>query len=61
MVTLKSQVQTDHITNEISRMFDYQFDGQTEFTLPEFQKPTQDFNIGSVSYTHLTLPTIYSV
>jgi len=48
MVTLKSQVQTDHITNEISRMFDYQFDGQTEFTLPEFQKPKEGFNIGLI-------------
>jgi len=45
---LTSQVQTDHITDEISRMFDYQFDGQTEFTLPEFKKPTQEFNIGLI-------------
>ena len=38
MKKLTSQVQTDHITDEISRMFDYAFDGQTEFTLPEFHR-----------------------
>ena len=48
MKKLRSQVQTDNITNEISRMFDYQFDGQTEFTLPEFQKPKEGFNIGLI-------------
>ena len=48
MKKLTSQVQVDNITSEISRMFDYEFNGQTEFTLPDFQKPTQDFNIGLI-------------
>ena len=48
MKKLTSQVQVDNITSEISRMFDYEFNGQTEFTLPNFQKPTQDFNIGLI-------------
>jgi|TARA_Y100001938_G_scaffold151210_1_gene247548 ABC-type ATPase involved in cell division/GNAT superfamily N-acetyltransferase len=45
---LTSQVQVDNITSEISRMFDYEFNGQTEFVLPDFQKPTQEFNIGLI-------------
>ena len=30
-------------------------------TVPVYQPPPVVVNIGAVSYTHLTLPTIYSV
>src|SRR5210317_1291559 len=32
---MKSKVQTDEITKELSRAFDYEFDGVTEFTPPQ--------------------------
>ena len=48
MRTLKSQVQVDNITDEISKMFDYKFDGQTEFTVPNFRNINKDFNIGLI-------------
>ena len=48
MKKLTSQVQVDNITDEISKMFDYKFDGQTEFTVPNFRNINKDFNIGLI-------------
>lgn len=46
-VTLKSAVSTDDITNEISKMFDYQFTGESIETIvyPDFPK---EFKIGLI-------------
>src|SRR5665213_1313606 len=34
---------------------------QRRFRSPDFQTPMEYFGVNTVSYTHLTLPTIYSV
>lgn len=45
--TLTSKVKQDDITDEISRMFDYQFDGETTFDVPDCSPP-EDFGIGLI-------------
>jgi GNAT superfamily N-acetyltransferase len=49
---LKSEVQTDEITAEISRFFDYEFSGKTEFEVPQIspidRQLMEDFSIGVI-------------
>ena len=44
---MKSIVKQDAVTAEISKLFDYEFSGETEFTPPVFHPPL-DFQIGLI-------------
>ena len=49
MSTLRtSTVRTDAITDEVSRLFDYPFDGTTSFTPPLMTVPEPGFGIGLI-------------
>jgi len=48
MTTLRVQVSPDEFTQRISEAFDYEFTGTSTFTLPNFTKPTNDFNLGVI-------------
>ena len=56
---LTSIVDADEITSDLSRSFDYQFNGTSEFIAPAQPDVPKEYGIGliAVSYTHLTLPT----
>ena len=43
---MKSRVKTDDITKELSRAFDYEFDGVTEFTVPQISALDKASSIG---------------
>lgn len=45
---LSSQIEQDDITNEISRVFDYSFDGITTFEIPDMGEIPEDFGIGLI-------------
>ena len=47
MKVLKSQIIQDEITKDCSQSFDFQFDGETKFTVPSFDMPEQ-FQIGLI-------------
>src|SRR5210317_1370926 len=44
---MKTKVQTDEITKELSRAFDYEFDGVTEFTPPQIATLDRQTSIDS--------------
>jgi hypothetical protein len=43
-----SYVIPDKFTDYVSNSFDYEFTGMSEFELPAFEKPTEEFSIGVV-------------
>lgn len=45
---LLASVIPDQITAEISKVFDYDFHGVSQFTVPKFEKPAKDFAIGLI-------------
>ena len=45
-IILASYVKPDHITDEISSLFDYTFDGNTHFKVPVLEGVPDDFGIG---------------
>lgn len=45
--TKRVQVERDKITEQLSHMFDYEFNGETTFEVPSFELPN-DFNIGLI-------------
>ena len=47
MKTLVCQVIPDEFTDYLASSFDYEFDGTSEFTLPDFTAPA-DFKIGLI-------------
>ena len=47
MITKTTQIQTDDITDELSRLFDYEFSGTSTTIVPEFEVP-DDYQIGLI-------------
>ena len=45
---LETKVSTDAITDEISKMFDYAFDGESSFTVPSMPSVPVDFGLGLI-------------
>jgi ABC-type ATPase with predicted acetyltransferase domain len=48
MTTLQVEVTPDEFTKRISEAFDYKFTGTSTFTLPNFSKPDNQFNLGII-------------
>lgn len=46
--SLISRIQTDAITDEISKAFDFDFDGSTTFEVPSLTPPDTDYAIGLI-------------
>lgn len=46
-MTLKSQVKVDEITKELSRVFDYEFSGETHFSPPTISMLDRETSIGN--------------
>lgn len=42
------KVINDEITKELSQSFDYEFDGETEFLVPQIPKTPDEFGIGLI-------------
>lgn len=49
MTTLVSEVLLDHVTDAISAMFDYEFDGKSKFTPPTMPEIPAQFGIGLIA------------
>ena len=47
MQQINCKVEQDEITKELSNSFDYEFNGESKFIVPEFDAPKQ-FNIGLI-------------
>lgn len=47
-VTLRSVVNIDSIVTQISRNFDYEFDGESTFDVPDLSRIPEQFNIGLI-------------
>jgi predicted ATP-binding protein involved in virulence len=45
---VKCSIELDDFTKKISQAFDYDFDGTSTFTVPEFKNRPDDFNIGII-------------
>jgi len=45
---LTENIMQDEITDEVSRNFDYNFDGKTKFKIPRMEMPKDSFNIGLI-------------
>lgn len=48
MKTLEVTITPDEYTQRVSEAFDYDFNGTSTFTLPNFTKPEYEFNIGII-------------
>lgn len=48
MVTKTIKITPDEFTAYVSEAFDYNFDGTSEFVLPDFVKPQNEFSIGLI-------------
>lgn len=48
MTTLKCKVEVDEIVDNLSKVFDYKFEGESEFTLPEMESIPEDFQLGVI-------------